>query len=117
MTRSIALRQAEVNSAVLIQADKVCLCGPTDGEPTVLAEYSQQGALLLGYELIEAALKLRHKLKQGRPRKVPLSAEPCPMCGKAVRHGHLYCSKRCYFAKRYGHTVEAPIPAQTEAGA
>lgn len=59
------MKPIELQSVVLIQGNRVCLYGLTSGGGKLLDSYSRDEALLIGDELIEAALKVQRK--RGRP--------------------------------------------------
>lgn len=87
----------KTGSIAAIKGVKVVLYGPTADGTKLLAEYSQEGALTIGYQLIEAAMKLRYKLRRGGS---PSKRNPCQHCGQATPRGNVYCSQTCRTAHR-----------------
>lgn len=59
------MKPIELQSVVMIRGEKICLYGLTSGGGKLLDAYSRDEALVIGNELIEAALKVQRK--RGRP--------------------------------------------------
>ncbi|BFU90129.1 MAG: hypothetical protein NTAFB01_13160 [Nitrospira sp.] len=94
----------EPNAVVLIRGDKVCLYKLTSGGTTLLESYSRAEAIVIGEELIEAAVKIQRDYHR-KPE-----AHPCrnPGCEQPTARGSVYCSRACYMAHRRGNRSEEP---------
>lgn len=102
------MRPVELNSIVLIRGKTVCLYGMTGQGTKFLDSYSREEALVIGNELIEAALKIQRKeRRRGEVRPMPGEACRNPACGQPAGNGQLYCSHPCYVTHRWRSQSEA----------